>query len=73
MNGTKDLLQKEQASSDSNNLMYELKNIKLTKILLIFNDVYILNYPCNNVFQEDHIYQIFTQLTNFNFYLLILS
>lgn len=56
MNGTKDLLQKEQASSGLNNLMYELKNIKLTKILLIFNDVYILNYPYNNVFQEDHIY-----------------
>ena len=62
MNGTKDLLQKEQASSDLNNLMYELKNIKLMKILLIFNDVYILNYPCNNnAFQEDNrIYQIFT-------------
>ena len=60
MNGTKDLLQKEQASSGLNNLMYELKNIKLTKILLIFNDVYILNYPCNNAFQEDNqIYQIF--------------
>lgn len=60
MNGTKDLLQKEQASSGLNNLMYELKNIKLTKILLIFNDVYILNYSCNNAFQEDNqIYQIF--------------